>query len=129
MRNECTKRTGSATGASRQQRARLRVLHAMDPVVIESNRTLKGVFADLWDYRELFLFLAWRDPLVRYKQTAIGLAWSVITPLLTMAILTLVFGRLAKLPAGVFPTRSWSLRGCCPGSSSAAYSARAVPRS
>jgi lipopolysaccharide transport system permease protein len=75
----------------------------MNPIIIESDRTLKGMFADLWDYRELFLFLAWRDLLVRYKQTALGLAWSVITPLLTMAILTVVFGRIAKLPAGGVP--------------------------
>lgn len=75
----------------------------MNPIVIENNRSLKGVMSDLWDYRELFLFLAWRDLLVRYKQTAIGLAWSVITPLLTMVVLTLVFGRIAKLPSAGVP--------------------------
>lgn len=69
----------------------------MNPIVIESHRSLRGAFAELWDYRELFWFLAWRDLLVRYKQTALGVAWSVITPLLTMAVLTFVFGRLAKL--------------------------------
>ncbi|MFT5443161.1 MAG: lipopolysaccharide transport system permease protein [Myxococcota bacterium] len=75
----------------------------MNPIVIENNHSLKGVMSDLWDYRELFLFLAWRDLLVRYKQTAIGLAWSVITPLLTMVVLTLVFGRIAKLPSAGVP--------------------------
>jgi len=54
---------------------------------------------DLWKYRELFLFLAWRDILVRYKQTIIGIAWSVIRPLLTMIVFTIVFGKLAKLPS------------------------------
>ncbi|GFO66737.1 transport permease protein [Geomonas limicola] len=58
---------------------------------------------DLWRYRELFLFLAWRDILVRYKQTAIGIAWSVIRPLLTMLVFTVVFGKLAKLPSNGIP--------------------------
>lgn len=80
---------------------------AMNPTsnttVIESNQRLDGVMADLWQYRELFFFLAWRDLLVRYKQTAIGLAWSVLTPLLTMLVLTIVFGRIAQLPSGGAP--------------------------
>lgn len=58
---------------------------------------------DLWRYRELFVFLAWRDLLVRYKQTVIGVAWSVIRPLLTMVVLTFVFGRVAKLPSDGTP--------------------------
>jgi lipopolysaccharide transport system permease protein len=58
---------------------------------------------DIWRYRELFVFLAWRDILVRYKQTAIGVAWSVIRPLLTMAVFSVVFGRLAQLPSGGIP--------------------------
>ena len=47
---------------------------------------------DLWEYREIFWYLSWRDVLVRYKQTAIGVAWSVLRPLLNMAAFTLVFG-------------------------------------
>src|SRR5436190_4328406 len=58
---------------------------------------------DLWRYRELFYFLAWRDILVRYKQTAIGIAWAVVRPVLTMLIFTLVFSRLAGLPSGGAP--------------------------
>jgi lipopolysaccharide transport system permease protein len=58
---------------------------------------------DIWVYRELFLILAWRDVAVRYKQTAIGVAWAVIRPLLTMLIFTFVFGRLAKLPSEAAP--------------------------
>jgi lipopolysaccharide transport system permease protein len=58
---------------------------------------------DIWRYRELFLFLAWRDILVRYKQTAIGIAWSVIRPLATMLVFTIVFGQLAKLPSNGVP--------------------------
>ena len=58
---------------------------------------------DIWRYRELFFFLAWRDILVRYKQTAIGIAWSVIRPLATMLVFTIVFGMLAKLPSNGVP--------------------------
>jgi len=58
---------------------------------------------DIWRYRELFFFLAWRDILVRYKQTAIGIAWSVLRPLLTMIVFTIVFGKLAKLPSNGVP--------------------------
>src|ERR1041384_7691137 len=71
----------------------------MDDLIIEAGRTEKNYWRDLWRYRELFYFLAWRDILVRYKQTAIGVAWAVIRPLLTMLVFTAVFGRIAKLPA------------------------------
>jgi lipopolysaccharide transport system permease protein len=60
-------------------------------------------FAELWRYRELFGFLTWRDILVRYKQTVIGVAWAVIRPLLTMVVFTVIFGRLANLPSGGVP--------------------------
>jgi lipopolysaccharide transport system permease protein len=71
----------------------------MEKLIIEAGRTEKYYWRDLWTYRELFYFLAWRDILVRYKQTVIGIAWAVIRPLLTMVVFTFVFGRLAKLPA------------------------------
>lgn len=58
---------------------------------------------DLWRYRELFYFLAWRDLLVRYKQTAIGIAWAVIRPFVTMIVFSVVFGYLAKLPSNGVP--------------------------
>lgn len=72
-------------------------------LIIEPGRSIKRYWRDLWRYRELFYFLAWRDILVRYKQTVIGIAWSVIRPLLTMAVFTLVFGKLAKLPSEGVP--------------------------
>ncbi len=75
----------------------------MHELIIESGRTEKQYWRDLWRYRELFYFLAWRDILVRYKQTVIGIAWAVVRPLLTMLILTVVFGRLAKLPSPGVP--------------------------
>src|SRR5829696_2103911 len=71
----------------------------MHEVIIESGRAERQYWRDLWRYRELFYFLAWRDLKVRYKQTAIGVVWALIRPLLTMVIFTIVFGRLARLPA------------------------------
>jgi lipopolysaccharide transport system permease protein len=67
-------------------------------LTIEAGRAEKQYWKDLWKYRELFYFLAWRDILVRYKQTAIGMAWALIRPFLTMVVFTVVFGTLAKLP-------------------------------
>jgi lipopolysaccharide transport system permease protein len=72
-------------------------------LVIEAGRTEQQYWKDLWRYRELFYFLAWRDLLVRYKQTAIGVAWALIRPFLTMIVFTVVFGNLAKLPSGGVP--------------------------
>jgi lipopolysaccharide transport system permease protein len=68
-------------------------------IVIEAGRTERHYWMDLWRYRELFLFLTWRDILVRYKQTVIGIAWALIRPVLTMVVFTVVFGKLAKLPS------------------------------
>ncbi|MGE5329732.1 MAG: ABC transporter permease [Deltaproteobacteria bacterium] len=70
---------------------------------IEAGKSGKQYWRDLWQYRELLYFLAWRDILVRYKQTAIGIAWSVLRPLLTMVVFSIVFGKLAKLPSGGIP--------------------------
>jgi len=66
-------------------------------LVIEAGRTERHYWRDLWRYRELFYFLAWRDILVRYKQTVIGLAWALIRPFLTMVVFVFVFSKLAKL--------------------------------
>ncbi len=68
-------------------------------LIIEAGCTETQYWKYLWRYRELFYFLAWRDILVRYKQTAIGIAWALIRPLLTRVVFTLVFGNLAKLPS------------------------------
>ena len=72
-------------------------------LIIEPGRSERNYWNDIWRFRELFLFMAWRDILVRYKQTAIGLAWSIIRPVLTMLVFTIVFGRLAKLPSEGVP--------------------------
>ena len=75
----------------------------MDKLIIEAGKTERQYWRDLLRYRELFYFLAWRDILVRYKQTVVGVAWAVLRPLLTMIILTVVFGKLAKMPSGDVP--------------------------
>lgn len=75
----------------------------MRELVIEAGRTERQYWRDLWSYRELFYFLAWRDLLIRYKQTVVGVAWVLIRPFLTMVILTVVFGRLANMPSGGVP--------------------------
>lgn len=72
-------------------------------LLIEAGRAERQYWKDIWRYRELFYFLAWRDLLVRYKQTAIGIVWALIRPFLTMVVLTIVFGKLAKLPSGGVP--------------------------
>ena len=75
----------------------------MTQLLIEAGRTERQYCRDLWGYRELFYFLAWRDLLVRYKQTFVGVGWSLIRPLLTMLVLTVVFGKLGKMPSGGLP--------------------------
>lgn len=72
-------------------------------LIIEAGRAESQYWKDLWRYRELFYFLAWRDILVRYKQTVIGMAWALIRPFLTMVVFTIVFGTLAKLPSEGVP--------------------------
>jgi lipopolysaccharide transport system permease protein len=67
-------------------------------LTIEAGRSEKQYWQDLWNYRELFYTLAWRDISVRYKQTFIGFAWALIRPFLTMVVFTIVFGKLAGLP-------------------------------
>src|SRR5579863_4448828 len=69
----------------------------MQEIVLEAGRAERHYWRDLWRYRELFYFLAWRDLLVRYKQTIVGVAWSIIRPVITVLIMTVVFGRFAKL--------------------------------
>lgn len=67
--------------------------------IIDSTNIKQQYWADLWSFRELFYFLSWKDVLVRYKQTVIGIAWSVIRPLLTMIVFVLIFSKIAKLPS------------------------------
>ncbi len=72
--------------------------------IIRAQRGLVTInFKELWLYRELFWFLAWRDILVRYKQTVIGITWAVIRPIMTMIVFTIIFGKLAQLPSDGIP--------------------------
>jgi lipopolysaccharide transport system permease protein len=80
-----------------------RTFPEMPLITIEAGKTERHYWKDLWRYRELFYFLAWRDILVRYKQTAIGFAWALIRPFLTMVVFTVVFSKLAKLPSDNVP--------------------------
>src|SRR5437660_11626318 len=78
-------------------------MNAAPEIIIEAGRTEGQYWRDLLRYRELFYFLAWRDVLVRYKQTVIGVLWAVLRPFLTMLIFVFIFGKIAKLPAGGMP--------------------------
>jgi lipopolysaccharide transport system permease protein len=72
-------------------------MNGTNTLIIDAGKTGPGYWRDIWVYRELLFFLAWRDVKVRYKQTVIGIAWVVLRPLLTMVVLTLVFHRIAGL--------------------------------
>lgn len=74
-------------------------MSAPNVIVVEAGQSERHYWLDLWRYRELFRVLAWRDLLVRYKQTVIGVLWAIIRPFLTMIVFTIVFGRIAKLPS------------------------------
>src|SRR5690242_13614371 len=68
-------------------------------LVLKPGRTEQHYWRDVWDYRQLFAILAWRDLAVRYKQTVIGVAWALIRPLATMVVFTVLFGKIIKLPS------------------------------
>ncbi|BAS67688.1 ABC transporter permease [Bathymodiolus septemdierum thioautotrophic gill symbiont] len=72
-------------------------------IIIESGKTERHYWANLWHYRELFYILAWRDIAVQYKQTVIGILWAVLRPVLTMVIFTVVFSKIANLPSEGVP--------------------------
>jgi lipopolysaccharide transport system permease protein len=80
---------------------------------------------DLWEYRELLYFLAWRDIKVRYKQAALGAAWAILQPLMTMMIFTVIFGNLAKVPSDGLPYPIFAFTGLLPWT----YFAQAIGRS
>jgi len=71
-------------------------------------------FGEFWAYRELLYFLVWRDIKVRYKQTALGAAWAILQPVLTMVVFTLFFGNLAKVPSDGIPYPLFSFTGLVP---------------
>ncbi len=83
-------------------------------ITLEAGHSDANYWRDLWRYRELLGFLAWRDIKVRYKQAVLGAGWALIQPLITMAIFTFVFGRLANMPAGGVPYPLLVLAGLLP---------------
>lgn len=83
-------------------------------VVIDPSRAQKEYFKDLFRYRELFVFLAWRDILIRYKQTLLGVAWSIVRPLLNMAVFAFIFGKVAKLDSDQISYPLFVLAGMLP---------------
>jgi lipopolysaccharide transport system permease protein len=72
-------------------------------LVLEAGRANRHYWADLWRFRELLGFLAWRDIKVRYKQTTLGVLWALIQPAVTLAVFTFIFGKLAAMPSGRAP--------------------------
>lgn len=72
-------------------------------VVVTPRQSIAHYWREIWNHRELLYFLTWRDILVQYKQTAVGVLWGLVRPLLTMAVFTVIFGRLARLPSAGLP--------------------------
>jgi lipopolysaccharide transport system permease protein len=87
---------------------------ASPEILIEAGRAGRHYWRDVWAYRQLFYFLAWRDVLVRYKQTVIGIAWAFLRPALLVTAFTIVFGRLAKFPSEGVPYPLLVLAGLLP---------------
>src|SRR5262245_10298388 len=103
-------------------------MEAMGPptFVIEARPRVPSLdLGPIWQRRELLYFLVWRDVKVRYKQTAIGAAWAVLSPLFTVLIFTLVFGKLAKIPSDGLPYAVFAFAGFLPWT----YFAQALGRS
>lgn len=83
-------------------------------LVLEAGRADTHYWLDLWRYRELLFFLAWRDVKVRYKQAVLGATWAILQPLVTMTVFWLVFGKLAGMPSGNVPYPLLVLAGLLP---------------
>ncbi len=75
----------------------------MNETIITSHKTWKSFFQEFFDYKDVLLFLGWRDILVQYKQTSIGILWVIIRPLLTVIIFTIIFSRIAHIPSTQAP--------------------------
>ena len=84
-------------------------------LVIRPSKAWRALdLAEVWQYRELLFFLSWRDIKVRYKQTALGVAWAVLQPVFTMAVFSIFFGRLAGIPSGGVPYPIFAFCGLLP---------------
>lgn len=76
-------------------------------VIAPANGWVPIRLRELWEYRELLYFLVWREVKIRYKQTALGVAWAIIQPVFTMVVFSLIFGRLASMPSDGHPYPVW----------------------
>jgi lipopolysaccharide transport system permease protein len=83
-------------------------------LILEAGRSSRHYWGDLWRYRELLGFLAWRDIKVRYKQTVLGVLWALIQPAVTLAVFSFIFGKLAGMPSGNVPYPLMVLAGLLP---------------
>lgn len=83
----------------------------MQRIVIEAGKDSANYWLDLWRYRELLYFLSWRDLLVRYKQTFLGIAWALLRPILFTFVFTLVFSKIGKFPSNDIPYALLTLTG------------------
>jgi lipopolysaccharide transport system permease protein len=84
-------------------------------IVVEPSRRLADLnLRELWDYRDLLLFLAWRDISIRYKQTVLGASWAIVQPLMTMVIFTIFFGNMAGVPSEGVPYPLFTLAALLP---------------
>ena len=107
--------TVSKSDMTRLDDKRVRVAADTPTVVLEANGKLfNRDFRALWEYRELVFFMVWRDLTTRYKQTALGIGWAVLQPVVTLVIFSLVFGRVAKVPTGDTPYTLFALVGLVP---------------
>ena len=85
-----------------------------DTVITSGRRSVALEIGEIWENRELLYFLTWRDVAVRYKQAALGVAWAIIQPVMTMVVFSIIFGRLANLPTGGIPYPLFSYAGLLP---------------
>jgi homopolymeric O-antigen transport system permease protein len=109
-----------------QQFAAANSLGASSILRIESKKNWVALnLRELWEFRELFYFLVWRDVKVRYKQTVIGVAWSVIQPLVTMVVFTVIFSKIANVPSDGLPYPIFAFTALLPWT----YFSQAISRS
>ena len=94
-------------------------------VIRPSKGFSKQGLVELWEFRELFYFLVWRDVKIRYKQTVIGAAWAIVQPVMTMVIFTVIFGNFAKIPSDGLPYAIFSYTALLPWN----YFSQAITRS
>jgi lipopolysaccharide transport system permease protein len=105
---------GAAEAVAEESKGPIRVAPA-PRLRIQASKGWRSVnLEELWSHRELVYFLIWRDIKVRYKQTALGGAWAILQPVLTMGVFALFFGRLAKVPSDGVPYAVFTFTGLVP---------------